>query len=77
MHLSSTYKCIENDITKHKGMKLDASETILIHDMASPCEYKGNANSLGEKSQFIVLLFDHGSRGKPEGIFKGVCFNLA
>jgi hypothetical protein len=49
----------------------------LILEMVSPCEYKGNANSFGEKSRFIVLLFDHGPRGKPEGIFKGVCFYLA
>ena len=49
----------------------------LIPEMASPCEYQENANSLGEKSQFNVLLFDYRSRGKPEGIFKGICFNLA
>lgn len=30
-----------------------------------------------KKSRFIVLLFDHGPRGKPEGIQKGVCFYLA
>jgi hypothetical protein len=49
----------------------------LILEMASPCKYKGNANSFGEKSPFIVLVFDHGRRGKPEDIFKGVCFDLA
>jgi hypothetical protein len=49
----------------------------LILEMASPCEYKGNPNSFGEKSPFIVLLFDHRPRGKPEDIFKGGCFDLA